>query len=304
MKGVGFSMLASFAAAVSNLFFHKNSHASQGDHDVHQYLFFYYFVALVLALIIDKKILYCAPSLVALGIGGIVGVLNILTMYAVSTAMQHGPSGLTFAFQNAGSIFPGVVLAVLFGERFGFNFSSYQAAGIMLVILGLCIGSMKLQRDAVISGKWLLFALSCFVCQIIALTLLQGRTILFDQSNLGLFNCFAISKEDDIWLLVGQFTASFLLQFLFVVKKVRCWNFSAVKYGSLGGVANFASGYLLLFATKFAQAFECSIILPCFSVATILLCNIWARVFNDEQFNLQSNALCSFGILVGIVDCI
>ena len=42
-------------------------------------------------------------------------------MLLTTRALQNGPAGLTFAFQNPSAVFPGMILFILFGIRYGLS---------------------------------------------------------------------------------------------------------------------------------------------------------------------------------------
>ena len=151
------------------------------------------------------------------------------------------------------------------------------------------------------SSKWLKYALACFIVQILALTFIQARCILFDCDQTGgLFSDFTLTEADDVWFMPGQFGASFIMQAIIFLRESKKFQWNEVIYGCLGGITNFSSTLLLLLATKFALPFEKGILFPCFAVASMVLCNIWANKFYNEKFNLKINALCSFGIFMAV----
>jgi hypothetical protein len=211
--------------------------------------------------------------------------------------LKNGPSGLTFAFQNASAIFPGLLLFLTLGSQFGFSCSLLQILGMICVLIGLFLGANSNNK---ISYRWLKYALTCFGLQIINLTLMQLRCVLFDCEQKGWLN-FGVSEMDDIWFMPGLFGAALLMQSLLFFKERRKLKKRELFCGSLGGVANFLSTLLLLLATKEAGPFEKSILFPAFAVAAMILCNLWAKVLYQEDFNFKSNFLCSAGILIAVV---
>lgn len=223
-------------------------------------------------------------------------------MLLTAQALKKGPAGLTFAFQNASAIFPGLILFLLLGSDFGFSCSYFQLTGMVLVLLGLFLGAKKESANqSGASSKWLKYALACFIIQILALTFIQARCVLFGCGEIsGLFSDFTFTESDDVWFMPGQFGASFVMQTVIFLREDKRIQASEVIYGSLGGIANFSSTCLLLLATKFALPFEKGILFPCFAVASMILCNLWANRLYNEKFNLKTNALCSFGIFMAV----
>lgn len=302
MGSLVFSLLAAGCTSLSSLFFRKNADNSTAGCSPSGYLVLFYFFSFILSFLFSSDIWKVDINLIILAIGGCVGLLSSTLMLLTSRALKQGPAGLTFAFQNASAIFPGLILFLLLGSDFGFSCSYLQLAGMVLVLFGLFLGAKKesaSQPQA--SSKWLKYALACFVVQILALTFIQARCILFDCGQTGgLFSDFTLTEADDVWFMPGQFGASFLMQAVIFLRENKSLQKSEVIYGCLGGIANFSSTCLLLLATKFALPFEKGILFPCFAVASMILCNIWANRLYNEKFNLKTNALCSFGIFMAV----
>lgn len=217
-------------------------------------------------------------------------------MSLTARALTRGPAGLTFAFQNASAVFPGLLLFAIFGQEGGFSSSYYQIAGIILVLCGLFIGVKKnSSTEAPTSLRWLKYALACFIVQILALSCIQGRCLLLDP------NCVEHFSKD-AWFMPGLFGTALLFQVILFIRERRGIQKNELIYGSGGGLANFLSTGLLLLATKLALPFEKGILFPCFSVSTIILCNAWANRLYKETFNVKANSLCTLGILIGFLE--
>lgn len=300
MSAIIFSLFASLAAACSSLFFRKNANNSI-EHSASGYLVLFYLLSLLLSLFLYPDVWTAPINPVVLAIGALVGLLSSSLMLLTSQALKQGPAGLTFAFQNASAIFPGLLLFFFLGSDFGFSCSTLQFTGMALVLLGLFLGAKKeSQNQAKSSSRWLIYALLCFFVQILALTFIQARCVLFDF-DLKVFSDFSPKQADDIWFMPGQFGASFLMQSIIFFRKNKKFQKSEIVYGCLGGVANFLSTCLLLFATKVASPAEKSILFPCFAVGSLLLCSVWAKVLYKEKFNLTTNVLCSCGIFMAVI---
>jgi len=301
------TIAAAGCAALSNLFFRNSSVRSSATSSPNSYLVCFYFFSFLASLILSPSIWQVKPDFATIAIGGIVGVLNVSLMLLTSQALKKGPSGLTFAFQNASAVFPGALLFVIFGTKFGFSCSFIQVIGMGLVLFGLFLGAKKESKKESVganaaSTTWLKYAIACLAVQVMALTLIQGRCVLFESDKLGSFlSTFAVSEDSDGWFMPGQFGVAFCLQlFLFLREKQGIKKHEAV-YGFLGGLANFGSTCLLLFATKYALPAEKGILFPCFAVTTIVLCNLWANRLYKEEFNFLANAVCAIGIFVGVL---
>lgn len=302
MKSIIFTCLAAGSAATSNLFFRQYSpHAKENNVD--GYLLCFYFFSFLSSFIFFPHIFTSSFSPIVALIGGCVGLLNVLLMQLTSKALSKGPSGLTFAFQNASSIFPGILLFLFFGLDFGFSYSFFQFGGTVMVLLGLFLGTNSFSKTSIApSSKWLKYALACFMVQVLALTLIQGRCLLFDCEESETFiSHFAITEADDVWFMPSQFGLASFLQLCLFFRKRRPLQKTAITYGCSTGIANFSSTCFLLLATKLALPFEKGILFPCFSVATIILCNLWANMIYKEKFNVPSNVLCALGIFMGVL---
>jgi hypothetical protein len=303
MSSLIFSFLASGCAALSNLFFRKNARGSTDVDSSTGYAVLFYFFSWMASLIFYPEIWKVNINVVTLAIGCCEGFLNVILMLVMSKALNQGPAGLTFAFQNASAVFPGILLFVCFGPKFGFACSSLQLIGLTLVLIGLFLGAKnESTKDSKASFKWLKYALACFVIQALALTLIQGRCILFDCSRTELIPLsFRVKAAEDAWFMPAQFGTAFLLQALIFFREKRKLHITEMTYGVLGGLTNFGSTRLLLLATTLALPFEKGILFPCFAVSTIILCNIWANRLYNEDFNIKANSLCALGTFVGML---
>lgn len=291
-----FSLFASSCASFANLLFRKNGETTSSPN---VYLTIYYLSSLLCAIFIFQ-IWNKTFNPAALFLGSTVGFLNIGLMLATAYALTQGPSGLTFAFQNASAIFPGFILFLLFGTPLGFSFTLLQGVGLILVLVGLFNGAQS--GEAKNFKQWLRVAMLCFALQVLALTLIQGRCILFDCSKLPPFwNHFALTPQDDGWFALGQFGTASLFQFLLAFREAKTIPSRSITLGLCAGAANFGSTFLLLLATKVALPETKGLLFPFFCVGNILLCNVWAWKLYKEKFNWTSNALCTAGILIGIL---
>lgn len=291
--------MAAGCSALSSLVFRKNTDSSLSANNPSGYLVIFYLSSFILSFTLYPDIWNFDISYLILILGASVGVLSSILMILTSRALKLGPAGMTFAFQYASAIFPGLILFLFLGKDFGFSLTLTQLSGMALVILGLFIGARNKNDNSRASG-WLKYALACFLVQILALTLIQSRCILFDCAKLGgIFTTLTITESQDIWFMPGQFGASLLMQIIIFLQTRNKFQGTEVFYGCLGGVANFSSTCLLLLATKYAHPFEQGILFPCFAVASMVICNIWAKVLYKEKFSMKTNLLCSFGIFMG-----
>lgn len=296
-----FSLLAAGCSALSSLFFRKNTDGQMQSASPSGYLVTFYLISLILSFLISPGIWNSEINWIIVSIGAFVGILTSTIMMLIDQALKRGPAGMTFAFMNASAIFPGVILFILLGPEFGYTSSAIQLVGLGLVMLGLFLGTRD-NNGTKSSFRWLKFAMACFILQIVALTCIQARCLLFDCQNLGVtVSGFQFPETDDKWFLPGLFGASFLMQAVIFLRDYRIIERREALFGSMGGIANFASTGLLLLATKFAQPYEQSLLFPTFAVAAMILCNIWAYRLYKENFNVKTNLLCSVGIFMGVV---
>lgn len=300
MNAIAISFLAAGSAALSNLFFRKNSSAVGCT--AHGYLVFFYLISLFLSFVIFPSILNEPLNLTMLGIGMSVGMLNVALMHLTFQAVQKGPAGLTYAFQNTSAVFPGMILFLLFGTEYGFSYSFLKIIGILLVVVGLFLGAKEASsgnRQA-IPSSWIKYAVACLSVQILALTLIQGRCIVCESQQVLESSPVALTSHGDICFMIGQFGAAFFIQTIYFLSQKNSRFRIDAFYGTLGGIANFFSTFLLLLATKWALSFEKALLFPCFAVGTIILCNLWAKRLYNEKFHLASNVICASGILLGL----
>lgn len=287
-------------AALTNLFFRKNSDNavvknSQG------YLAVFFFFSFLFSLVICHDIWHQRPHLVIVGMGAMVGVLNLLMLSYTAKALQTGPSGMTFVFQNASCIFPGILLFLIFGQGYGFTYSYMQFLGAVLVVMGFYIGAKKETSSTGKSSlKWLKYALICLAIQILALSFIQGRCLFFNCDTLfGLPSAIAITPEDDAWFMPIQFGVSMILQMVLCLRNGVKLEKSSIGYGSLAGLTNAISTFLLLVSTQQALPNEKAMLIPCFAASTMILCNLWSYKLYREHFHTVSNATCALGIFLG-----
>lgn len=299
MSSLVFALLAAGCSSLSSLFFRKNTDNS-ADRSAGGYLVSFYFSSFILAFLLYPAIWKTSINFTVLFIGMCVGLLSSVLLRLTFRALKKGPTGLTYAFQNASAIFPGLILFLLLGSNFGFTYSFIQIVGIGLVLMGLFLGTKTPTISSPkASSKWLKYALACFVVQTLALTLIQARCVLFDCSEMGGFiSKFSIPPTDDVWFMPGLFGTATLVQGLIFLREKKRIEKSEAFYGCLGGIANFSSTCLLLLATKYALPFEKGILFPCFAVASMILCNLWANRLYKENFNFKTNLLCSVGIFM------
>jgi hypothetical protein len=291
MNSLVLAFSSACCAAGSNLFFRKNSDSASSPNG---YLLFYYLCSLLLSFVAYPPMWTVEPNIPLMLVGATVGTLNSALMFLTFKALKEGPANLTFAFQNSSTVFPGFILYVLLGSDFGFSSSYMQFIGMILVITGLFWGTKKNSTDRT-SSKWLRYITWAFLLQILAFCCIQLRCLLLGRDS-GIN--FDLTHAADAWYMVGQFSASLLIQAIIFIQNKRTVHIPSMRYGLLGGICNFSATWLLLLATKYALPLEKGVVFPCFAVGTMILCNVWAKKLYNESFIARTHLLCSLGLFV------
>ena len=300
MNGVLISFLAGGFAATSNLIFRKSSDRSAAK-SYNYYLLFFYLGCFVASFLVSPTQGPAPFNPIMFGVGCVEGALSMFMMWLTSRALLTGPSGLSFAIQNASAIFPGLILFSLFGPLFGFQITFMQILGMGVVVLGLFLGATQNKTEQSINFKWAKCAVGAFIVQTLALSLIHWRCLLFADSvpDHPLIP-WRLPESCDAWFLPGQFGTALVLQLgIILLYERRPFTRTEALYGTLGSMTNLLSSFCLLMATKIASPFEQGLIFPSFAAITMILCNIWANRLYHERFNWTSNSLCAAGIVIG-----
>lgn len=261
----------------------------------------YFTISCLAACLLNSIFTTEAPiSMPMMGLGVLTGSFIFIMMYFTGRALQHGPSGLTFAFQNCGAIFPSLFLALAFSSPFGFELSMGNIVGISLVLIGLFWSAQEKQNKS-LSKKWLLFALAIFITQSFILTVFQWRSLLFkiDLPSHTLIP-FHFQDTEDMWFMPSLFLGAALFQWVFFfMRERRKLKKSELLGGSIGGIFNGLSTFCLLYATNMATPAEKMLLFPFFAVSVIVLGHFYGQTFYRESVNWKANACCIAGIMVG-----
>ena len=73
-------------------------------------------------------------------------------------------------------------------------------------------------------------------------------------------------------------------------------------YGIFGGLINGTGTFLLTCAIQAASALENAILFPMYSVAIIILSNLWGQKLYQEKVNWRACQVCAGGLLIATVD--
>lgn len=301
MKLLLFIFLAASFAATSNFFFRKNT---SNNGNMNTYMCSQYFFSLLVSLLFFDSYTQSSWNPTMALIGVVCGILNVSMMYLVSTALKKGPSGPVFAFQNAGSVFPGLILFFIFGPDFGYKVTFFQIFGLLLVLAGLCCFAMKSpttpQKNKTYEN-WVWCALGCFMIQVIGAVVTQWRCLLFCENNDHWLIFTQVRETDDVWFLPGCFISAFICQSFLAWLDRKPIQMKDLTYGISGGVTNGISSFIMVTATKIALPAEQTILFPSFAVMVIFLCSFWAKAIYKEKFDYLSHALCGVGIIVSSI---
>lgn len=236
----------------------------------------------------------------------IAGILNFLMMGLLALALRKGSSGLTFSFQNSASIFPSLVLFLIFGSAFGFSMNVYILFGFCLLITGLFLSARNqnvkpVQKTSFM--KWLILAVAIFFIQGLILTLFQWRCLLFsDQVQDHPMIPWKCLVNEDAWFLPTFFIFPAIVQtFLFFNSERRLFTLRETFLGLTGGLLNGGSTFFLLLATQHASSGEKMVLFPLFAVSVIFLCNLWGKFIYKEKIYWPGMLLCLAGVFISSV---
>lgn len=233
--------------------------------------------------------------------GLVTGGLLFLMMNGLANALKYGPSGLTFAVHNSGSVLPAFFLYFIFGAPFDYVLTVPLVLGLMCVVGGLvwsAIGSTQMGTPF-LWKEWLTLILGAFLLQGIILSIYQWKSLLFthfDQSHPLLFlECEACSEG---WFMPGLFLSSSLLNFLLLFFKGGSLSRSEFSCGLWAGVFNVVITFCLLLAPGLAEGIQKSLIFPFFTLLVISLSAAMGQFLYREKVNWMAIALCLLGVLL------
>lgn len=295
--------IAACCAATVNFCLRKNIEYGGSQN---AYFSMYFIFSLISSFLINFKISLANFCLLIVGAGTAAGLLNFAMMLLIARALMLGPSGLTFAFQNSGSILPALFMFFLFGSAFGFTMSLPLIFGFICILVGLFL-SARVQKEPQPSArktsiaKWLSLAILVCLIQGIIMTLFQWRSLLLTAvENDHLLIPRTCSIEEDKWFMPGFFFFPAIIQtVLFGLYERRFFTKKEAFLGMTGGVLNGLATFFLLLAAKSAQGFEKAILFPLFAVSVIFLCSLWGKKFYQEKVFWPGLALCGIGVFAG-----
>jgi drug/metabolite transporter (DMT)-like permease len=242
------------------------------------------------------------------------GFVLIALLISLGKALEKGPPGLTFSILSSAAVFPGIVMAAIFGESGGFPYTPWHAVGSVLVLIGLFwAGRERSDGDSIQSvmpskRTWVILVSSMFVIHILLLLLYQGRALLMSRIMPGMVTSLSvlpISSEQiaSEWFVPMMYVGAVVIQLAIFLKTDARWpQKKEWLYGFAGGIANGLCTFFLLYGTKVAMGLENAIIFPVYSIGTIVFSNLWSQRLYGECVNWRACQVCALGILLGSVD--
>jgi hypothetical protein len=273
------------------------------------YLVIYFLFSLVATFFSFIGIIHTPFNPPIFAVGAITGILIFIMMIMLPKALQHGPAGITFAFQNASSVMPSLLLFFLFGSAFHFALTPFTIIGILLIITGLILSAFPqifsemhkknphLKHAFTSSKMWGFYITLVFILQAIIFSIFHWRSLLIesDQSHSLLF--VSSSLEADLWFLPGSYIMATLLNALVFLFEKRGFKKSELIFGAIGGSLNGTVTYFLLWAVDIATV-EKPILFPLFAISVILFCSFWGKRLYKETINWVAISLCILGIFL------
>lgn len=291
-------VLGSFAISISN---YAMTITLRKKATIGGYLSIFFFVTFLSASYLNHIFSFQNPfSLPMASLGGITGLLMIVLMFGIGRSLQRGPSALSFAFLNSGSIIPPILMALLFGAAFGFSVTFANLLGMGITVAGL-FWAARNNLKGNLSFEWLLFALFIFLFQGLLLTLYQWRCLIITEGlPYHLLIPFHCTPQADLWFMPALFFTAALVQlFIFYISEKRMQSSVEGLGGIIGGIANGLGTFFVLRATWIATPEEKAMLFPTFAVLVILICSFAGRLFYKERINWLATVFLILGILIG-----
>lgn len=299
--GIQIMTLSAFFGAISNLFVKRNFDKGGATR---AYLMIQLLIVFLMSIFLNpirSGNFHWSTSMALFGLGG--GVILAGFMTFMGKAFELGPAGLTVALLNCSSVMPILILVGIFGAQYGFYYTLWNGLGSLLVIIGMCwagwgLSGMNGQK------KWLSFVILAFCLNILYFVFLNLRALFINfpgTKSLGL--SFSPEDANAQWFMPMVFLGAAIMQTLsFYAKDKRLPKKIEIFHGIGGGIAQTLCASLMIWSTEIASSTEQAMLFPTFSVAIILLCNIWGRWLYKEVIHWKANAFCLFGLLIGTID--
>lgn len=296
-------LTSALLAAISNLWVRKSidTMQTQGDPFAVQRLIATGIFITIAGLATTGTYAFDIP-VIAVGIFS--GIFLGLLMWAGARAVSTGPAGLTIAIVNSACIMPPLIMALLFGSKFGHTFTLTNGIGNFLVLVGLFFAS-RTRDKSVADTTWFIWIGIAFIVHTILLTSLQWRALLLNPAlPASVLLPFKISQASaNSFGLVMAATAACILFVLPVKNKIAKTSWRTIAwYGIAGGAINGIANFFTLRATEIATIqWEKAILFPLYCVLLIAFCSIWAKVLYKETIAWGALLLCAIGIILSLL---
>jgi hypothetical protein len=236
-------------------------------------------------------------------LGAIAGGILAFMLHFLGKALEKGPPGFTFSLLSSSTVMPAILMAFLFGSSYGFAYTPWHAIGSLFVVAGIFWagrGTSGLQDR----NRWILFVTAMFILHVALLFLFQWRSLLLNLAHPEEISQFFSAEEiKSVWFLPFMFLTSGLIQlWMFITGEKRKPKRKEALYGILGGVLNGTGTFFLIVATSTSTALENAIIFPMYSVAIIVLSNVWGQKLYQERVNWKACQVSALGLIIATVD--
>ncbi|PWU14200.1 MAG: hypothetical protein C5B45_04800 [Chlamydiae bacterium] len=233
----------------------------------------------------------------------IAGIILSIMLTSLGKTLESGPPGLTFAILNTSTVLPMVAMVLLFGSKFGYFYTMWNAFGSILMVIGLFWAGCSAMRSFYFQ-KWLIFMAATFFLHILFLLFFQWRALCINfPEERGLFFPFENSEACCQWFMPIMYATAALLQTcLYFKTRIKALTFLELQYGIYGGLTNGVGTFFMILSTEASTSLEHAAIFPVFAITVIIFCNLWGKWFYREKVNWMANGLCLLGILIGSLD--
>ncbi|GAB5412129.1 MAG: hypothetical protein ChlgKO_12430 [Chlamydiales bacterium] len=235
-------------------------------------------------------------ALMGIGFGLVLGLM----MWGLGETLKVGSSALSFATINSCSILPAVTMALLFGASFGHPYRWFNGVGSLLVIGGIFWSSWR-DINCTNKKRWIFFIVLTSLSYVFFSAGMQWKVLLETHGNTSAFLPFSLDATKSSWLMPFIFLTAALFQFVVSRREGIRFSKDTLVYGTLGGISNGSSMFLMLAAVGKAFPWQNAIIFPLFSIAVIEICNLFGKYIYKEEIQWVPQYLCIGGLILGSV---
>lgn len=293
--------LASVCGAIGSLLLRKNNDFGGSASG---YLLFYFIVSFFFVWKVGEASFFSIFMSPMSFVGAMSGFSLSLLMWSIMKALNHGPSGLTFAFQNSGALFSPLFLVLIFGPSFGFALKISSIFGLVLILIGLFLAAGG-ERERKLTSFWFVFAIVAFFTQTLTMFFMLWSGLFsiggLPRHPLIFFHCGDCEKK--LFLPAMFLAASFvqLIVFCFQNKGFKpVFKWEEAFFGSLGGILNCLSMIMLLGAADLSNAIQKSMLFPVFVVGVISLTYVWSKLLYKETVRYFALLVLVAGAIISL----